>query len=254
MGLRTDGTVLGRIVTNNTPTAILYGPPPPDATNIIAMAAGSSHSIGLRSDRTVTGWGMSSAGQLSPPPFATNVLAIAAGGGDSLALVPDPFAPPIPPHIGRPPLSRVLIAGRDAVLNALPIGGLPLRCQWYKNSNLLSGRTNQWLALTNCQFPDAGNYQFVAMNDFASATSAVAVVTVVLPPLTLKSPGKNGTTFSFTLETFTGPTYITEFANTPLGPWTELERRPGNGSLQVITDTNAPFQPRFYRLRAVYPP
>src|SRR5262249_3540052 len=158
---------------------------------------------------------------------------------------PDPFAPPIPPRIGRPPLSRVLTAGRDAVLNALPIGGLPLRCQWYKDGNLLPGRTNQWLAVTNCKVSDAGNYQFVAINDFASVTSAVAVVTVALPPLALKSAVKNGQTFSFSFDSFFGVAYITEFASTPFGPgWTLLEDWRGDGLPHTVTDTNLTSQPR----------
>src|SRR5205823_6243038 len=155
-------------------------------------------------------------------------------------------APPILPRIGRPPVSRVLTAGRGAVLNALAIGGLPLRLQWYHDGTPLTGMTNQWLAFTNCLPTDAGNYQLVANNDFGSATSAVAVVAIAIPRPALKSPTKNAQTLSFTIDTITGVLYIAEFQDS-LFPtsWTELDRHLGNGSSIVITDANAMSQARF---------
>jgi hypothetical protein len=254
MALRSDGTVLGRIVTNTSPN-LLFGSPPSDATNMMGVAAGSRHSLGLRSDHTVTGWGQTNFGSLNIPAYATNVLAIAAGGDDSLALVPDPFAPPILPRIGRPPISRALTTGQNALMNALAIGGLPLRYQWYRNGTLLVGRTNQWLAFTNCQPGDAGNYQLAAINDFGSVTSAVAWVTIAIPQPALKSPLKNGQSLSFTLDTINGVLYISEFQNgLAPGNWTEFDRRLGIGGSEVIADTNALPQTRFYRVRAIYPP
>ena len=255
MGLRGDGTVVGRIVSNGPPTAIFYGAPPSDATNMIAIAAGSFHSLALRSARTVTGWGQTNFGQLNAPPYATNVLAIATGGSDSLALVPDPFAPPILPRIARPPLGRTFQVGQSAVMNALAIGGLPLRYQWYRNGELLTGRTNQWLPFTNCQPGDAGNYQFIAMNEFGSATSTVAVVTVAIPRPALTAPVKNSTTVSFTLATVSGVFYVSEFRDElTSGNWTEFDRRLGTGASEVVTDTNALSQTRFFRVQAIYPP
>ena len=254
MGLRGDGTVVGRMQTNQTQN-VSYGPPPADATNMVAIAAGATHSLALRADRTITGWGQTNLGPLNIPIYATNVLAIAAGGSESLALVPDPFAPAIPPRIGRPPLSRVLQAGQGAVLNALAIGGLPLRFQWYRNNLPVGGKTNQWLAFSNCQLTDAGNYQLVAMNDFGSVTSAVAVVSVAIPRPTLKPAARIGNGFQFSLETFSGVLYVFEFQNgLASGNWTELERRIGVGGTETITDPNAVTETRFYRVRAIYPP
>ena len=254
IGLRADGSVAGRLQITQNPN-ISYGPPPADATNMIAIAAGSAHSLALRADGTITGWGHTNLNQLIIPSYATNVLAIAAGGEDSLALVPDPFAPPILPRIGRPPLSRVLQAGQSAVMNALAIGGLPLRYQWYRDAILLTGKTNQYLWFTNCQPGEAGNYQFAAINDFGSVTSAVAIVSVTLPRPALKPLGRNGNGFHFTLNTFNGVLYITEFqTGVSSGVWSELERRIGAGVTETFTDPNATTQARFYRVRAIYPP
>jgi hypothetical protein len=56
------------------------------ATNAIAIAAGSWHSLILRSDDSLLAFGDDSDGQIDLPANLTNVLAIAAGGYHSLAL------------------------------------------------------------------------------------------------------------------------------------------------------------------------
>jgi N-acetylneuraminic acid mutarotase len=59
---------------------------PASATNVIAVAAGDYHSLALRADGTVIGWGHNGSGQINIPASATNVIAIAAGDSHSLAL------------------------------------------------------------------------------------------------------------------------------------------------------------------------
>ena len=55
---------------------------PASATNVIAVAAGSSHSLALRDDGTVISWGSTT----NADAAGTNVIAIAAGALHSLAL------------------------------------------------------------------------------------------------------------------------------------------------------------------------
>src|SRR5437879_12556996 len=62
---------------------------PPDLTNAIAIAAGSSHSLALRSDGTMVGWGSTSMALSVILNGLSNVIAIAAGGSNSLALKAD---------------------------------------------------------------------------------------------------------------------------------------------------------------------
>jgi hypothetical protein len=255
LGLLADGTVVGRIVTNTPGASVNYGPPAGNTTNKIAIAAGIYHSLAVGTDRTINGWGATNYGQIAVPAYATNVLAIAAGGNDSLALVRDPFAPPIPPRIGRPPLGRALKAGDNVVFNALAVGGLPLRYQWLRDGSPVAGQTNQTLTLTNAHPSEAGDYQLVAMNDFGSTTSAVATVTISIPPPILTSTGMvtNGFRFSFT--GIARVIYVVEYKdNLSAGVWTELERRFGMGGWEIITDTSANGAMRFYRVRALYAP
>jgi hypothetical protein len=62
---------------------------PSTATNLIAVAAGAWHNLGLRASGGVLAWGNNSAGQCTVPAGLSNALAIAAGGYHSLAIRPD---------------------------------------------------------------------------------------------------------------------------------------------------------------------
>jgi alpha-tubulin suppressor-like RCC1 family protein len=62
---------------------------PADATNIIALAAGDTHCLALRSNGTVVAWGASSSGAKDVPADLTNAVAVAAGSTHSLALRSD---------------------------------------------------------------------------------------------------------------------------------------------------------------------
>lgn len=60
---------------------------PSSATNVVAIAAGYSHSLALKSDGTIIAWGQS--GRTNVPIGLSNVVAIAAGDGQSLVLKKD---------------------------------------------------------------------------------------------------------------------------------------------------------------------
>src|ERR1035438_1721185 len=62
---------------------------PTGLRDVIAIAAGASHSLALKSHGTVVGWGDNYFGQSTVPPGLTGVTAIAAGGYHSLALKSD---------------------------------------------------------------------------------------------------------------------------------------------------------------------
>lgn len=58
-------------------------------SNAVAIAAGDSHYLALRSDGTLVGWGYNYYGQATPPDGLSNVVSIAAGAYHSLALKDD---------------------------------------------------------------------------------------------------------------------------------------------------------------------
>jgi hypothetical protein len=59
---------------------------PACATNLLAVAAGAWHTLGLGKDGTVLAWGNNSAGQCAVPAALTDAVAIAAGGYHNLAI------------------------------------------------------------------------------------------------------------------------------------------------------------------------
>jgi len=96
LALRADGTVIGwgynydgeaTGVPNGTPGAVSIGGQP--LTNVVAIAPGQMHSLALKADGTVVGWGFNFYGQTTIPAGLTNVVAIAAGYNHSLALKAD---------------------------------------------------------------------------------------------------------------------------------------------------------------------
>lgn len=57
-------------------------------TDVVAITAGGWHSLALKSDGSMVGWGVNSSGQASPPS-GNDFVAIAAGDTHNLALKPD---------------------------------------------------------------------------------------------------------------------------------------------------------------------
>ena len=60
-----------------------------DESPSLTIAAGSYHSLALKVDGTVAGWGWNDYGQATPPDNLSDVVTIAAGGRHSLALKAD---------------------------------------------------------------------------------------------------------------------------------------------------------------------
>ena len=63
--------------------------PPCGLTNIVAIAAGTNHSLALSASGALTGWGDNHYGQAAPPAGLSGVSGVAAGGNFSLALLSD---------------------------------------------------------------------------------------------------------------------------------------------------------------------
>jgi hypothetical protein len=59
---------------------------PADLSNVVAIAAGSWHSIAVRADGTAVMWGGNGQGQRQPPPGLPPVLAAAGGAGHTVAI------------------------------------------------------------------------------------------------------------------------------------------------------------------------
>src|ERR1039458_9912386 len=86
------------------------------------------------------------------------------------------------PTIPTQPVSQVGTQGLSASFSVAILGGLPLSYQWQLSGTSLAGATNAALALTNIQTTDAGSYTVAVTNAWGAVTSAVATLTVLVPP------------------------------------------------------------------------
>src|SRR5207249_2267354 len=89
----------------------------------------------------------------------------------------------VPPAITAQPQSRTNIIGTTASFSAAANGTAPLSYQWQFNGAAIQNANGTNLTLDNVQLSDAGNYTVVVTNVAGSITSAVATLTVWVPPV-----------------------------------------------------------------------
>ena len=103
------------------------------------------------------------------------------------------------------PQSQSVAAGSNALFTVAATGTAPLGYQWQFNGIAVAGATNTNLALDNVQTANGGSYTVVVTNSAGSATSAVAVLTVIVPPTITTQPlsqnATQGTSVTFTVAT-----------------------------------------------------
>src|SRR5437867_1753938 len=86
------------------------------------------------------------------------------------------------PVITTQPSSLTNIAGTTATFSVAATGTEPLHYQWQFNTFERTNQTNAIFVLTNVQTGNAGSYTVVITNVNGAATSAVATLTVLIPP------------------------------------------------------------------------
>jgi len=94
----------------------------------------------------------------------------------------------VPPSITSQPQSQTNVAGATASFSVGATGTAPLICQWQLNGGTIAGATGTTLTLNNVQPSDAGNYNVVVANSAGATTSAVATLTVLVPPSITTQP------------------------------------------------------------------
>jgi DNA-binding beta-propeller fold protein YncE len=94
----------------------------------------------------------------------------------------------VPPSITAQPQSLTITQNQDAAFSVTPAGTTPLSCQWLVNSAPISGATATNYTVANAQPADAGSYTVIVTNSLGSITSAVATLTVLVPPSITAQP------------------------------------------------------------------
>lgn len=108
------------------------------------------------------------------------------------------------PRITTQPQSQSVNVGSNAMFSVTATGGsLPLSYQWRMAGTNLPAATDSSLTFTNAQSTNAGNFVVVITNTLGSITSAVATLTVIIPPSITVQPAdttaNSGTTASFSV-------------------------------------------------------
>src|SRR5439155_5630290 len=107
------------------------------------------------------------------------VVANAAGSTTSAVAVLTVW---VPPSISTSPLSQTVNQGQDAAFSVTAIGTLPLSYQWRFYGADIVAATAATYTRASAQPADVGSYSVVVTNVAGSITSAVATLTVNVPP------------------------------------------------------------------------
>ena len=94
----------------------------------------------------------------------------------------------VPPLITAQPTNLNVVEGANASFSVTASGTAPLSYQWMFNGAVIIGATGTSLTLTSVQPTNGGSYAVVVTNLAGSVTSAVAVLTVLVPPLITAQP------------------------------------------------------------------
>ena len=132
------------------------------------------------------------------------------------------------PQITDQPVSQAAVVGANVQLGVAITGARPFFYQWKRNgTNLLDGgnvfgSTNRSLTLTSVSLADTATYSVSLSNSLGSATSTLAHVTVVRPPVFLSAVRTN-CTLALTWSAMPGQRYRLQYKSTLAATnWTYL--------------------------------
>ncbi|HWD17897.1 MAG TPA: immunoglobulin domain-containing protein [Verrucomicrobiae bacterium] len=129
---------------------------------------------------------------------------------------------PLPPVLSLQPQNQAAILGQNTVFSAAADGSGTFSYQWNHNGTPVLNATNASLVLSNVQASLAGDYSVRVANSYGAITSAVASLTVLLPPQvatppqTLSLTAGNDTVLSPNVEGTAPFSYQWLFNNAPI--------------------------------------
>jgi alpha-tubulin suppressor-like RCC1 family protein len=258
-------------------------------SNVVAIACGADHNLALKADGTVYAWGLGYGGQTNVPADLSNVVAIAAGFSSSFAIKTDGStwlsgrATNQVNTFSSNVVAAASVAGGEQGIALLGNGtgdawGFPFGTNTVVISNVTEVASacpgNQagavWALLRNGTLTGLGyNGQLSGPSPYLGQTNVwmnlsnvlaiasgythhLAIVGGSLPqPIEpMLSAGFSNGQFIISQPTSLGRSYRIEYKNSLADNWQIFTPVPGNGSTQVLTDSNPPAAQRFYRVSA----
>ena len=181
------------------------------------------------------------------PPLANNLL-----WDTSKLTVNGTLAVSAPVVITNQPQAAAVFAGASTSFSVGATGSPPFGYQWFLNgTNLPNAAALATLLLTNVSTSAAGNYTVVVTNSVSSATSAVAGLTVMIPPVLSNAVWLGNGTLQFNLNGSLGQTYqVLSSTNLqlPLSNWQVLTNGQIGNQPATFSDFGVTNLVRFYRV------
>ena len=181
---------LGRFPTLSQPSAYVFNPGQPVFLSVdVAGGAGPFTYQWLKNGQPLPG-------QTNPSLFLFNPQIADEG---IYALIVNTILGPVTnttrlarygpvPVITNDPKGRVLAQGGDLVLASSATASLPVSYQWQFKRKSIKGATNSSLTISSATVQNSGEYRVIVSTTGGSATSAVAAVSVLIPPAVTASP------------------------------------------------------------------
>lgn len=188
------------------------GPPPTNSWNgILRLSPGESHTVALKDNHQLTGWGSTYYGELSPPANLTNILAVSAGYHLTLAVVRGPV-------FRTQPEGATVLAGTNFTLSAVAEAASKFRYRWYFNGSLLPAATNSSLSFSAIHPTNAGSYTVTISNQYGYQSSTSCVVSVspsliLTPPDSQVTPATWNASFTVAAKSMVSPLSYRWFFN-----------------------------------------
>ena len=256
LALRNDGTVVSWGTSTNpvdiaSKDSIDYGQSlvPAGLSNVVAVAGGGWHSLALKADGTLTGWGRNDYSQASIPADVSNVVAIAAAAAGSLVLEAG----------GKLVAWGDNTYGQTNIPSTLTNGVLAIAAGgWHYLALKSDGTVVAWGAgVGSSPYVDFGQttvpFGLTNVAEIAAGTlNSLALVgngpPVLQAPLTGERLQTNG--FAAILPTSHGRVYRLEYQNAFTNQvWIGLPLQSGLGSPVQFLDPTPSSPARFYRVR-----
>ena len=98
----------------------------------------------------------------------------------------------VPPAITNQPLNITVVQGHGSIFVVGAAGTAPLSYQWMHGGTNITGATNRTYGFSNTQTNQAGGYWVIVSNNYGSATSTVATLTVLTTPAITGQPQSQG--------------------------------------------------------------
>jgi hypothetical protein len=134
---------------------------------------------------------------------------------------------PTPPGITGQPLNQTVSQSSSATFTVTATGSTPLSYQWFFNGTSLAAATVSSYLCANAQPTNAGSYSVIVTNAYGMVTSALATLTVILPPIINVQPVSqlaavsNTVAFTVGLSQGTSPAYQWRQNGTPIASATQ---------------------------------